>query len=98
MTPSATEPAESSRVSMGWLVPPDTPSGLHIQLDGLIEAEQLSPQVVTLLGQLMTELQQAARVLANKACPKLSSCQEFTGDCSKLEFCGTYKVEVVASP
>ena len=95
MTTSATE---ASRTGMGWLLPPDTPSGLHIQLDGLIEADQLSPEVITLLGKLMAELQQAARILANKACPKLASCQEFTGDCSKLEFCGTYKVKVVASP
>jgi hypothetical protein len=82
---------------MGWLVPPDTPSGLHIQLDGLIDAGQLSPEVIALLGKLMAELQQAAKIAAKDPCPKLASCQEFTGDCTKLEICGTYKVKIAAS-
>ena len=97
MAAAASQPPEASRTATGWLVPPDTPSGLHIQLDGLIEAEQLSPEIITLLGKLMAELQQAAKVMAAKGCPKLSSCLEYTGDCSKLTDCGTYKVKI-ASP
>ena len=88
---------EASRAGMGWLVPPDTPSGLHIDLDGLIDAERLSPEVISLLGKLMAELQQSAQILAAKGCPKLSSCTDYTGDCSKLTDCVIYKVKI-ASP
>jgi hypothetical protein len=88
---------EASRAGTGWLVPPDTPSGLHIDLDGLIEAEQLSPEVISLLGKVMAELQRAAKVSAKDPCPKLSSCTDYTGDCTKLTDCVIYKVKI-ASP
>lgn len=88
--------AQDQRASTGWIVPPETLPGLHLHLDSLIEADQLSPEVIALLGKLMMELQQAAQAVANKGCPKLASCQEFTGDCTKLEFCGTYKVKILA--
>jgi hypothetical protein len=94
---TSTESHTPRRSEVGWLVSPDLPSGVQLQISSLIEAENLTPEVIALLAKLMAELQQTAKVAAANPCPKLSTCQEFTGDCTKLEFCGTYKVKVVAS-
>lgn len=93
MTTVAETPSVTRR-DAGWLLPPEVPPGLHLQFDSLLGAEHLSPEVIGLLGKLMAELQRAAQAVAAKGCPKLSSCLEFTGDCTKLTDCGTYKLQI----
>jgi len=74
-----------------WLLVPDVPPGVRLQLSNVVEAQQLTPEVLQLLGQAMTELQRSAAALPQaRGCGQLTSCDNLVGDCPKLQRCGAY--------
>ena len=86
----------------GWILSPDLPPGIRLQLSTVIEAEQLTPEVFELLGKAMMELQTSEQteeaVAARRVtCPKLRSCDNYVGGCPYLNKCGNYALKVTAS-
>lgn len=88
---------ESQSDESEWLLAPELPQGLQIQLGGVVAASEVSEEVLALIGRAMTEMQKPAKVqrAANtSSCPKLKSCSHYVGGCSQLVDCGNYKLQV----
>jgi hypothetical protein len=87
-----TPESQLAPVEGDWLLAPDTPPGTRVVISSVVEADQLSTEAIRLLGQAMSELQEAARSEIPKSpkCPKLRSCDSFRGGCPNLTHCGTY--------
>ncbi len=83
--------AEDQSSTEEWLVAPDVSPGARLSLGSVIDASQLTPTVLELLGRAMAELQRTA-VPEMKAdgCPRLQSCGSYNGGCPNLTKCGTY--------
>jgi hypothetical protein len=77
-----------------WLLSPSLPPGARLQISSLIEAEQLTPEVLELLAKFMKDLQQIEKKPAPDPCPKLEVCEVHKGPCSALTSCGTFTLKV----
>ena len=85
--------SESAAQGSEWLLSPDLPQATRLQISSVIEAEQLTPDVMQLLGSAMAEMQKAATAasaIPKDGCGRLRSCGSFRGGCPNLNHCGTY--------
>jgi hypothetical protein len=76
-----------------FLIQPDLPPGVRIQIDSVIEAQQLTPEVIGILTNAMSEMQTraAASSIPTGGCPRLQVCSgTYRGGCPRLHTCGTY--------
>ena len=80
-----------------WLLSPSLPPGARLQISSLMEAEQLTPEVLELLAKFMKDLQQIEKEKPpTDPCPKLETCETHKGSCSVLTSCGTFTLKVAA--
>jgi hypothetical protein len=78
-----------------WLVAPDLPTGTRLQLNIVTEAEQLTPEVMSLLSKAVDALQESASAGATQrvTCPKLRNCGNYVGGCPNLTKCDNYALK-----
>ncbi len=82
------EEAAPSTQGIGWLLQPGSSSiGLYIEVAA--NADELTPEVIQGLEQLMTNAHRASvnRTLMN-TCGALTKCGVNSGDCGRLTSCG----------
>jgi hypothetical protein len=89
-------PEEATDVADGeWLLVPDVPQGVRLQLSSVVEAAEVSPEVLTLLGRAMADLQAAPGLLPGRVtCPKLVKCGNYVGGCPRLADCENYSLKL----
>jgi hypothetical protein len=74
-----------------FLLQPDLPPGVRVQLSGVVTAPEITTDVLERLGRAMTQLQQQSSAIPDKpACGRLRRCGSFRGGCPNLSNCGTY--------
>ncbi|MGW4561045.1 hypothetical protein ACWEN3_01145 [Streptomyces sp. NPDC004561] len=93
-------PKENGPADRDWVVRPTMPNGTSIELASFTKSEHVTPDMLELLQQLMTRVQEselgegAVDSLFDSSCPELKSCNTFNhggGGCPKLESCTTFK-------
>lgn len=81
--------SQSSGDDVEWLMAPDVPPGALVQISRVIEADELTPEVVQVLSGAMNELQQRAAARPKPTgCPRLVNCGVNSGPCPRLRSCG----------
>jgi len=90
-------PGEDDGAAGGeWLLVPEVPQGVRLQLSSVVEAAEVSPEILAQLGRIMGELQvHPGGLLGRVTCPKLKSCDSYVGGCPRLSDCGTYSLKLV---
>jgi len=97
MTQSEEQARPIARRDVEWLISPDLPSGVRLQLSSVLDSERLNPEVLQLLAKFMKELQQVAKdTPPTDPCPKLEQCQDYHKPCTVLTYCGSFGVKVTA--
>jgi hypothetical protein len=82
--------------SANWLIAPQLSPGARLQISGVIDAEQLTPDVLNLLAKFMKDLEQIERSAPPvETCPKLQSCDDYHHLCPELNWCGKFWVKAV---
>ncbi len=87
---------ESAMESESWsgdedfLLQPDLPPGIRVQLSGVVAAPEISTDVLEQLGRAMTQLQKPSAIPEKPECGRLRRCGSFRGGCPNLTHCGTY--------
>jgi hypothetical protein len=90
---SASPTAGRTQAGPAWLLAPaDLPTGVQFALTAVVEASEISPDVMQALTQVAQAIQQASGdALPQARCGALTSCDNMTGDCGRLRHCGTYR-------
>jgi hypothetical protein len=78
---------------MNWLLAPNLPPGLRLQFTGVVEAPELTPEVLRAFATALEEVQRAItqQVAPDKCdtrCGKLTTCQNRGIGCPILANCG----------
>ncbi|MFI5015217.1 MAG: hypothetical protein ACHQAY_23015 [Hyphomicrobiales bacterium] len=80
-----------------WLIAPNLAPGARLQISSLLEAEELTPEVLELLAKFTRKLQAIERAApAAEPCPKLDHCDIYAKPCPELTFCGQFSPKVAA--
>ena len=90
--------AEGQSVSEpAWLLrPEEMPPGVRLQLSTVIEAQELTPDLIHALGQALEGIHKSAKTIPS-SCPKLKECGTFKDPigCPSLTKCGDYTVTTI---
>jgi hypothetical protein len=90
MTDEPKSPKGQSSGEVAWLVPPPLSTTTRFQISTVIDAAELTPEVLALLSEAMRALKDAKSVDgAIFDCAVLRSCGVNTEHCPRLEQCGT---------
>jgi hypothetical protein len=79
-----------------WLISPDLTEGARLQVSSLIEAEELTPEVLELLAKFMKKLRRLDKAPPTDPCPKLETCQTYSKPCTVLTSCGSFSVKAAS--
>lgn len=79
-----------------WLISPDLTDEVRLQISSLIEAEEMTPEVLELLAKFMKKLQRLDKAPPTDPCPKLEICQAYTKSCTVLTYCGSFSVKAAS--
>jgi hypothetical protein len=81
-----------------WLIAPALTQGTRLEISGLIEADELTPEVLELLAKFARKLERLERDKPPiDPCPKLESCGDYHHACTILTFCGLFSVKAALS-
>jgi hypothetical protein len=69
------------------------PPGIRLQLSTVVEAQELTPDLIQALGQALEGIQKSVKTIPS-SCPKLRECGTFKDPigCPKLVKCGDFTV------
>ena len=97
MAQSDQQDPAAREASPNWLIAPELSPGARVQISSVLEAEQLTPQVLELLAKFMKELQQIERGAPPvEPCPVLNDCKDYHHPCPNLTWCGKFWVKATA--
>ncbi|WP_426504285.1 hypothetical protein ACPPVO_42825 [Dactylosporangium sp. McL0621] len=88
---------ENATPGTRWLLPPKLPDGLSLNLNSVIGAKRLTPEVTELLMKLLAsgdEFSEEGISCIKDPCPNLTSCGVYDAGgqgCGSLGTCGTYQ-------
>src|SRR5262245_52404388 len=85
---------ETERADCGWVLRPEAPTGISIELAILSKATHPTPEMLELLQQLMVRVQESETTKEHvvRDCSLLANCSTYSSPgCSSLEGCGTFR-------
>jgi hypothetical protein len=94
MAAESNSPDEAAAREPMWLLrPEEVPAGIRLQLTSVLEASELTPEVLEALGHAVRGIQKASKTIPY-SCPKLRECGSFKDPigCPNLVKCTDYAV------
>lgn len=91
---------QSAKEPVWLLAPEEMPTGIRLHLSSVLEAKELTPEVLQALGHAVQGIQKSPKIIP-PTCPKLRECGTYKdplpGGCPNLAKCGQYEVIVITT-